>query len=585
MDVLESSLERDGKRSDAQLPMADHTRPRQSDAYPDDPQQALLWEERRLAALYDSGILDTETEQNFDDITALAAQICDTPLSLVSFVDRERLWFKSCFGGDLKEYPRQRSFCDYAIRAPGVFEVQDLALDARFQRQQLVTEFGFRFYASAQIKSCGGEILGTLTVIDNRPRALTDPQRAALVMLADQCAGQIALRRLLRERDLEISTRTQALRATEARLQAFMQHAPITMSVKDLDGRYLMVNRASERFYGLPANEILGRRITDFERSTGGEAITRLEADMRVADTSLMREICYQRDGGKRWYRDIKFPIPDEEGVTVAIGGIGVEITAAMLAQEELIEAKEHAEAANQAKSQFLANMSHELRTPLNAILGFSEILSRDALGPIAADQTRAYAADIHESGRLLMKIINDILDLSKIEAGRMILSEAPCDLLAITRSTLNLVGNAAQTKNLKLVNAVPDTLPLVRADERALTQILLNLVNNAVKFTLPGGEIKVEAGLVNQGEIGEGIVIAVSDTGIGIASDDIPLVFTAFGQVEDAFVRGHEGAGLGLPIARALTEAQGGKLDLHSRVGVGTRVTLWLPKERIIDR
>ena len=120
-------------------------------------------------------------------------------------------------------------------------------------------------------------------------------------------------------------------------------------------------------------------------------------------------------------------------------------------------------------------------------------------------------------------------------------------------------------------------------ADERALTQILLNLVNNAVKFTLPGGEVKIEGALVNQGDVGEGIVLAVSDTGIGIASEDIPLVFSAFGQVQDAFVRGHEGAGLGLPIARALAEAQGGKLDLHSRIGVGTRVTRWLPKTRII--
>ena len=565
-------MQRDGKHTDAK-----------AGAYPEDPQQALLWEERRLAALHHSGILDTETEPSFDDLTALAAQICETPLSLVCFVDRDRLWFKSCHGGNLKEYPRARSFCDYAISAPGIFEVPDLASDTRFQNQELVSECGFRFYASAHLKSRGGEILGTLSVLDHRPHSLSDAQRAALTRLANQCGDQIALRSLLRERELEISTRTQALRATEARLSAFMQHAPITMSVKDLDGRYLMVNRASERFYGLPAERILGRKITDIEPSKGGDAVVRLEREMLAAGTSVTREICYERDGGKRWYRDIKFLVPDEDGAIVAIGGIGVEITSAKLAEEELIEAKEHAEAANQAKSQFLANMSHELRTPLNAILGFSEILSRDSLGPIGAEKIRAYAGDIHESGRLLLNIINDILDLSKIEAGRMVLSEAPCNLFEITRHALNLVANAAQTKNLKLVNAVPEQLPPVLADERALTQILLNLVNNAVKFTLPGGEVKIEGALVNQGDVGEGIVLAVSDTGIGIASEDIPLVFSAFGQVQDAFVRGHEGAGLGLPIARALAEAQGGKLDLHSRIGVGTRVTLWLPKTRII--
>jgi len=555
-----------------------------ADPFPADPAGVSAWEERRLAALRRSGILDTGAEQNFDDLTALAAQICETPLALVSFVDAERLWFKSCFGADLHEFPRARSFCDEAIRQDGVFEVGDLTLDPRFADHVLVVEWGFRFYASALIKSCSGAILGTLSVIDKRPRDLSAAQQSALVRLANQCGGQIALKTLLRDQEREIANRTQALRSTEARLTAFMQHAPITMSVKDLSGHYLMVNRASERFYGKSAADMLGRRISDIEKSSGADAIVTLEADMLTAGTSLTREVCYQREGGKRWYRDIKFPIPDEGGTTVAIGGIGVEITQAKIAQGELVDAKEHAEAANQAKSQFLANMSHELRTPLNAILGFSEILSRNAIGPLAPETVQAYAGDIHQSGRLLLNIINDILDLSKIEAGRMELREAPCDLGDLTRGALNLVANAAHAKSLKLVNAVPGDLPMIQADERALTQILLNLVNNAVKFTLPGGEIRVDAARVNHGEAGDGVALAVSDTGIGIASEDIPLVFSAFGQVQDAFVRGHEGAGLGLPIARALAEAQGGRLDLHSRLGIGTRVTLWLPKARIIE-
>jgi PAS domain S-box-containing protein len=555
---------------------------------PADPQAAAMWEQRRLAALRQSGLLDSTPEPEFDDLTALAAQVAGTRFAFVVLVDEGRLWFKSTHDSKgslapLSEYPRLGSFCDLAIRGEGILAIEDLAADARFAEHPMVRENGLRFYASAPIKAPSGEVLGTLAVLDRHVRPLTEAQGAGLSRLARQCNNLIALRSLLRDLERQVSYHSQALRSTEARLSAFMQHAPITMSVKDLDGHYLMVNRASERFYGKPAAEILGRRIGEIEKSSGAEAIAELESDMRMAGKSVTREICYERDGGKRWYRDIKFPIPDESGAIAAIGGIGIEITATKQAQEELIEAKEHAEAASQAKSQFLANMSHELRTPLNAILGFSEILARNALGPIGPDKVQAYAGDIHESGRLLLNIINDILDLSKIEAGRMVLTEAPCDVAEIARGALNLVANAAQAKSLKLVNAVPSDLPMVRADERALTQILLNLANNAVKFTLPGGEIKVEAALVNQGEVGEGLAIAVSDTGIGIASDDIPLVFSAFGQVQDAFVRGHEGAGLGLPIARALAEAQGGKLDLHSRLGLGTRVTLWLPKERII--
>ena len=434
-----------------------------ADPYPADPAAARAWEERRLAALRNSGILDTGAEQNFDDLTALAAQICETPLALVSFVDADRLWFKSCFGADLKEFPRADSFCDAAIRQTNLFELGDLTRDPRFKDHVLVTEWGFQFYASAQIKSCSGAILGTLSVIDRQPRTLTEAQRIALVRLANQCGGQIALKTLLRDQEREIVNRTQALRSTEARLSAFMQHAPITMSVKDLSGHYLMVNRACARFYGTTPEAMLGQRVDDVEKSSGAAAVTALEVDMLGAGAPVVREIAYPRDGATSWYRNIKFPIPGESGAPIAIGGIGLDITQAKIAQEELVDAKEHAEAANQAKSQFLANMSHELRTPLNAILGFSEILSRNAIGPLAPETVQAYAGDIHNSGRLLLNIINDILDLSKIEAGRMELQEAPCDLGDLTKGALNLVANAAHTKSLKLVNAVPRDLPLLK--------------------------------------------------------------------------------------------------------------------------
>ncbi len=549
-----------------------------------DPAAARAWEARRLVALHESGILDTGSEQSFDDITALAAQICETPLALVSFVDEGRVWFKSCFGGDFHEYSRANSFCNEAIRSAGVFEVPDLAADQRFANHVLVRESGFRFYAASQVRSANGANLGTLSVVDYRPRSLTVAQRSALTRLANQSAGQIALKSSLRDQEREIAKRTSALRVTEARLLAFMQHAPLTLSVKDLTGQYLMVNRACAHFYDKSPEEMLGLCIDDVDKSSGAVKLKALEADMLATGTPVTREIAYPHKDGMRWYRDIKFPIPDDNGATVAIGGIGLEITQGRVAQEELIDAKEHAEAANQAKSQFLANMSHELRTPLNAILGFSEILASNALGPLGPERAQAYAEDIHQSGRLLLNIINDILDLSKIEAGRMELREAPCDLGGLTKNALNLIANAAQAKSLKLINSVPTGLPRVRADERALTQILLNLVNNAVKFTLPGGEIRVDAARVNGGDAGDGLALAVSDTGIGIASEDIPLVFSAFGQVQGAFVRGHEGAGLGLPIARALAEAQGGKLDLQSRIGIGTRVTLWFPSIRVID-
>lgn len=536
-------------------------------------------ERQRLDSLWRRNILDTEAEQNFDDLTILASEICATPISVISLVDKDRLWFKSRVGVDLTELPREGSFCEYAIEADDVFEVEDLGQDARFRDNPLVAAAPhIRFYAGAQIRSGCGLVFGTLNVMDVVPRRLNAQQRSALSRLAAQCSSQIELRSLAQNLATEVSNRTDALNTAEAQLRGFLQNAPINMSVKCLDGHYLITNAAMGKFYNMPEAEMFGLHIRDIADPATAAAVEALDAQLLATGKPIMREHLYHWRGEDLWFQDIKFPIRDEAGKMVAVGSIGIDITAMKDAQEDLIDAKEHAEAANQAKSQFLANMSHELRTPLNAILGFSEIIANQPLGPIDPARTRIYAADIHDSGRLLMQIINDILDLSKIEAGRVTLSEGPCDLHEIARTTLNLVGNAAQTKNLRLTDALAPDLPLILGDERALTQVLLNLVNNAVKFTLPGGKIALEAATTP-----DGLAISVTDTGIGIAEADIPLVFSAFGQVEDAFVRGHEGAGLGLPIARALVELMGGKLDLHSRLGIGTRVTLWLPASRIL--
>jgi PAS domain S-box-containing protein len=536
-------------------------------------------ERERLDSLRRRQILDTAPEPSFDDLTILASEICATPIAAISLVDADRLWFKSRVGIDVTEIPREGSFCDYAIADPDFFAIEDLAADPRFASHPMVAGAPhLRFYAAAQIKSGCGLVFGTMSVMDRQPRRLDARQRAALTRLANQCSNLIELRTLAHTLENEIAHRTAALNTAEAQFRGFLQNAPINMSVKCLDGRYMIVNASMGRFYGVNESELIGKHIRDIAAPEMAAVVEAADAMVLATGRPLIRENRYLWRGKELWFHEIKFPIRDAEGRTATIGSIGIDITDSKVAQEELIEAKERAEAASQAKSQFLANMSHELRTPLNAILGFSEIIAQQAIGPVSLERIRAYAADIHQSGQLLMKIINDILDLSKIEAGRVTLTDATCDLGEIVRTTLNLIDNAAQTKNLRVSNLLPRNLPLIRADERALTQVLLNLVNNAIKFTLPGGEITLETSLLP-----DGLALSVTDTGIGIAADDIPLVFTAFGQVEDAFARGHEGAGLGLPIARALIELMDGKLDLHSRLGIGTRVTIWLPQSRIL--
>jgi signal transduction histidine kinase len=244
-----------------------------------------------------------------------------------------------------------------------------------------------------------------------------------------------------------------------------------------------------------------------------------------------------------------------------------------------LAEALSRAEAANRAKSEFLANMSHELRTPLNAIIGFAELMQLQLHGPLGARQYQDYASDIRESGSHLLRIINDILDLSKAEAGRMELAEEVVDVAALVSSVCRLFRHRCEEARLQLQIATSPPLPLLYGDERKLKQMLLNLLSNAVKFTPPGGRIDIAAGPTPSDEL----QISVRDSGIGIAGDQLARVLEPFGQADGGLSRKHDGTGLGLPLVKAMMELHGGTLDLASTLGAGTCATLVFPPERVI--
>jgi PAS domain S-box-containing protein len=247
--------------------------------------------------------------------------------------------------------------------------------------------------------------------------------------------------------------------------------------------------------------------------------------------------------------------------------------------ERSLLAAKEQAEDASRAKSTFLAQMSHELRTPLNAVIGFSEVLHQEMLGPLGNPRYREYADDIAESGRHLLAVINDILDVAKFEAGRLTLQESRISLADIIQSSLRMLHERAAAADIVLDQVLPNALPLVRGDHSKVKQILLNLLSNALKFTPAGGRITVAAACEGDGALS----VSVRDTGIGMAAHEIPRALEPFTQVGASPEIGQQGTGLGLPLAKAFTQLHGGRLVVESAPGCGTCVTFRLPRERIL--
>jgi two-component system, cell cycle sensor histidine kinase PleC len=255
----------------------------------------------------------------------------------------------------------------------------------------------------------------------------------------------------------------------------------------------------------------------------------------------------------------------------------------AELAEAKLVsdEARRRAETANKAKSRFLATMSHELRTPLNAIMGFAEVMKSEIMGPMQNPTYREYAGNIHESGRHLLHLINEILDLSRIEAGRYELHEEAVRLSDVAEDSHRLLRLKASSKGLELIENFEPDLPQVWVDQRAMRQICLNLISNALKFTPKGGRITVTVEATPDG----GQLISVRDTGPGIPADEIPRVMQAFGQGSLAHETAEGGTGLGLPIVQNLIELHGGTFELLSELRKGTEAIVRLPKTRILNK
>ncbi len=346
--------------------------------------------------------------------------------------------------------------------------------------------------------------------------------------------------------------------------------------------RFIFVSRQAEALLGFPAErwtsdpDFWPNHIHPEDRDWAVRFCT--EATARKESHEFEYRMI-AADGTVKWIRDI-VSVAEDQGAT-RLQGIMVDVTQQKEIEIKLRQAKEQAESANRAKSEFLANMSHELRTPLNAIIGFSELIELGSRGEAGDLRHSEYARDIRESGHHLLDVINDILDLSKIEFGTEELDEEEIEVAQVIGTALTLVKGRAERGEVRLSLDLPDDLPALRADKRKFKQILVNLLSNAIKFTPTGGEVTLGASCRPD----SGWIFQVIDTGIGIAPADIPKAMAPFEQVDGELARKYEGTGLGLPLTKALVEIHGGTLDLQSQVGEGTTVSVRLPAARIVAR
>ena len=349
------------------------------------------------------------------------------------------------------------------------------------------------------------------------------------------------------------------------------------------DGHYVTANPALARIYGYDTPAEMISALTDVGLQLYVDPKRRDEFIRMMNEkgtVSGFESQVYRADGAIIWISESCRAVRNSDGDLLYYEGTVEEVSTRKEAERELRVAKELAEAASKAKSIFLANMSHELRTPLNAVLGFAEILRDELFGPLGDNRYKGYVRDIHDSGKHLLNVINDILDLAKVEAGHLQLDEQPVDVENILATCERLIVDTAELRGIRFEVFYPTTAVTLRLDATRLKQILLNLLSNAVKFTPRGNGVTLGTGWASDG----GFFFRVTDQGIGMSPDDVVKALQPFQQIDSSLARRYEGTGLGLTLTKSLAELHGGNLSIESKPGHGTTVTAAFPASRVID-
>ncbi|MBZ0180599.1 MAG: PAS domain S-box protein [Melioribacteraceae bacterium] len=380
----------------------------------------------------------------------------------------------------------------------------------------------------------------------------------------------------LRTAELEKSNRElrlteRAHRDSEERLRSILNRAPLLVYINDLEGKYIFVNKEFLRHTGFSLEEIIGK--TDDELFPEHRAKRNLLQNKKVINTKKTQYFENEsiKEDGVHYFVDILFPISDSDNDIYATCGWTIDITERKKYEDALLQAKESAESADRLKSAFLATMSHELRTPLNSIIGFTGILMKELAGPLNEEQKKQLNM-IMSSGKHLLDLINDVLDISKIEAGELVVQLNEFDFKQSLRKVISIVEPLAEKKFLEIRVNIDPKISSIVSDGRRVEQIFLNLLNNAIKFT-EEGYIEICSELKNGC-----VVTSVKDTGVGIKPEDLAKLFKPFSQIDTGITRTHEGTGLGLSICKKLLEKLNGKIKVESEYNSGSTFIVELP-------
>jgi signal transduction histidine kinase len=394
------------------------------------------------------------------------------------------------------------------------------------------------------------------------------------------CLTGLMVRALNRQQHAtaELQTSEERLKQQSTLLQNTLENMGEGLSVFDNDGRLVAWNSRFVELLDLPDSLQAGTttlyEVLRLQMARGDFGIEVSDAAVRQRVADFYRNLPTMRERVLPSGRVLQIR---RRTMPSGVVSLYSDITERKQSEATMAHAWAQAELANRSKSEFLANMSHELRTPLNAIIGFSEILSGEHLGAMSNARYLEYSHDIHSSGLHLLSIINDVLDMSKIEAGKLEIHEDEVAVGPLLASVARMVSERARETRVELAVAPPDAGLTIWADERAMKQCLLNLLSNAVKFSDAGGHVSASAGLDPDGRA----VFTIADDGIGMSPEDLERALQPFGQAKSATTRAYGGTGLGLPITKGLVEAHGGRLEIESRLGHGTRIRVVFPVER----